>query len=61
MRFRLDPSTPCEPCRTCGGKGGWSSRHRDDRGLRFEGDASALLAFVKTGMKPWNKGAQAKV
>ena len=33
----------------------------DDRGLRFEGDASALLAFVKTGMEPWNKGAQAKV
>lgn len=30
----------------------------DDRGFRFDGDASAILTFVKSGMTPWNKGAQ---
>ena len=38
MRFRLDPSTRCEPCPTCGGTGGWSSRHRDERGCYVEFD-----------------------
>lgn len=30
----------------------------DDRGFRFDGNAAAILAFVKAGMTPWNKGAQ---
>ena len=38
MRFRSDPSTRCEPCPVCGGTGGWSSRHRDERGCYEEFD-----------------------
>lgn len=30
----------------------------DDRGYRFNGDAQAVLAFVQTSMRPWNKGEQ---